>query len=203
MATSRRRGPEADPTAGRRADARRNIAAILDAAVSCLASDPDASINDIARAAGVGRVTLYGHFTSRTELVDKAFAHVVDQAEQALAAVDVTGDPRDALARLVGATWQIVDRLRALLVAAQHELPPRRIRTLHDRPMRRVRTLIERGREEGAFRTDQPIEWLVATFYAVLHGAAEEVTAGRVPDPDAAGLITATLLSAYSPPSAG
>jgi hypothetical protein len=39
-----------------RADARRNIALILDAAQSCLARDPDASMSDIAVAAGVGRV---------------------------------------------------------------------------------------------------------------------------------------------------
>ena len=45
-----------------RADARRNIAAILDAATDCLARDPEMSIADIAAAAGVGRITLYGHF---------------------------------------------------------------------------------------------------------------------------------------------
>ena len=36
------------------ADARRNIALILDAAESCLAHDPDASMSDIAAAAGLG-----------------------------------------------------------------------------------------------------------------------------------------------------
>src|ERR1700731_535694 len=49
----------------RRADARRNIASILDAAQDCLSRDPTASIADIAQAAGVGRVTLYGHFGTR------------------------------------------------------------------------------------------------------------------------------------------
>ncbi|MGH3403828.1 MAG: hypothetical protein ACRDRJ_15215 [Streptosporangiaceae bacterium] len=43
----------------RRADARRNIAAILEAALDCLARDPQASIADIAAGAGVGRITLY------------------------------------------------------------------------------------------------------------------------------------------------
>ena len=60
----------AAPGRERRADARRNIAAILDAALLCLARDPDASIADIAQAAGVGRVTLYGHFKSRADLID-------------------------------------------------------------------------------------------------------------------------------------
>lgn len=70
---------------GRRADAERNIAAIIDAGVRLLSSDPNASVADIAQAAGVGRVTLYGHFPSRETLVDRVLAHAVAQAEHALA----------------------------------------------------------------------------------------------------------------------
>ena len=117
-----------------------------------------------------------------------------------LDAVDLTGDPGAALARLVSSSWRVVDRSRMLLLAAQRELPAGRIRAHHDKPMRRVRSLLERGRRDGAFRDDLPADWLVATFYSVLHGAAGEITAGRL-DPDrAAGAITATLLAAYTAP---
>jgi TetR/AcrR family transcriptional repressor of mexCD-oprJ operon len=51
-------GAVRDKATPRRADARKNIAAILEAATACLAKDPDVSINEIAKAAGVGRVTL-------------------------------------------------------------------------------------------------------------------------------------------------
>ena len=60
-----------------RADARRNIAAILDAATECLAHDPEMSIADIAAAAGVGRITLYGHFRTRADLVDAVLVRTV------------------------------------------------------------------------------------------------------------------------------
>lgn len=43
----------------KRADAQRNIEAILDAAAVCLSGNPEASIAEIAQTAGVGRVTLY------------------------------------------------------------------------------------------------------------------------------------------------
>ena len=59
------RSPSTRPARPQRADARRNVAAILDAAVLCLTRNPDASIADIAEAAGVGRVTVYGHFKTR------------------------------------------------------------------------------------------------------------------------------------------
>ena len=75
----------------------------------------------------------------------------------------------------------------------------RTARPAHDEPMSRVRSLIESGRRAGAFRADLPADWLVAVFYAVTHGAATEIRAGRLDAADAVGTITATLLAAYAP----
>jgi TetR/AcrR family transcriptional regulator, mexCD-oprJ operon repressor len=149
-----------------------------------------------------GRVTLYGHLASRAELIDAAFARTLGQAHEILDAVDLAGDPRDALARLVDSSWQIVDQYRTLLLAAEHELPPGRIRAHHDKPMRRIRALIGRGQREGVFRADLPAPCLVAVAYSVMHGAAAEISNGRLKAADAARVITATLLAAYTPPDA-
>jgi AcrR family transcriptional regulator len=196
------------PTAARRAapraqraDARRNIAAILDAATDCLARDPDMSIADIAAAAGVGRITLYGHFKTRAELVEAVLARTLEHADAVLDATDTTGDPSAALARLVASSWQIVHHFRNILLAAHRELPAERIRGVHDRILRRVRTLIERGQRAGTFRTDLPKQWLVTTTFSLMHAAAEDAAAGRIKAQDAAGLITATLLAAFTPPT--
>ena len=183
-----------------RADARRNVAAILDAALECLARNPQASTTDIAKAAGVGRVTLYGHFPSRADLVDAAFAHALQQASATLEAVDLSGDPRDALTRLIASSWQIIDRHQVLLGVAEAELPPERIRAYHSEPMGRVHALIAAGQHSGVYRGDLPADWLVAVFYAVMHGAAAEIRAGRLGSADAVGVITATLLAVYAPP---
>ncbi|MEU1213727.1 helix-turn-helix domain-containing protein [Streptomyces sp. NPDC005791] len=51
------------------------------------------TLSEIARAAGVGRVTLYAHFASRAEVVDAAMTLVVDQGNRALDSVDLVGDP--------------------------------------------------------------------------------------------------------------
>jgi TetR/AcrR family transcriptional regulator, mexCD-oprJ operon repressor len=187
-------------TTTKRADAQRNIAAIVDAATECLSRDPGASTSEIAKAAGVGRVTLYGHFPSRSDLVDAVFAHAIEGGEAALGQVDLTGDPRAALARLIESSWHLVDRFRALLVAAQETLPPGRVRELHADPMARVEGLIERGRKEGVFRTDLPTSWLVGSMHSVMHGAADEIHAGRLTPDKAAEYITATVLAAFTPP---
>lgn len=189
-------------TAGRRADARRNIAKILDAAVEVLGDDPTASVGAIAEAAGVGRVTLYGHFASREELIEAAMRRAIDQGEEQLADVDLSGDPRAALDRLIHSSWQLVARSRNLLVAVQDSLSPERIRTLHDRPARRLGKLIRRGQDAGVFRSDLPVSWLVSVAHNVIHGAAAEINAGRLSTRDAPRAISATILAAYTPPGA-
>lgn len=185
----------------RRADARRNVAAILEAATTCLTRDPEVSIADIAAAAGVGRITLYGHFKTRPELIDAVLVQVIERSDAALAATDTTGDPARALARLVAASWQIVHQFRNILAAAQRELPAERIRGVHDRVLHRAQELLRRGRDAGAFRTDLPEEWQLTTAMALMHAAAEDVSSGQIKAGDAAGLITATLLAALAPPA--
>jgi len=85
------------PDRAKRADAVRNVEAIVDAATRLLAVNPDVSINEIAKAAGVGRVTLYGHFDSRATLISEVAARAIAHTDQTLAQVDLDGDPRDVL----------------------------------------------------------------------------------------------------------
>src|SRR5687767_13755843 len=102
----------------RRADARKNIAAILDAATECLAVDPEASLNDIAAAAGVGRVTLYGHFGNRAGLVSQVVDRAMAASDAELESVDLEGDARAALGRLLVASWHVTHRFGGLVLAA-------------------------------------------------------------------------------------
>ncbi|MEU0042831.1 TetR/AcrR family transcriptional regulator [Streptomyces werraensis] len=187
-------------TAGKRADALRSIEAIVQAAAECLGQNPEASLSEIARAAGVGRVTLYAHFNSRAEVVDAAMSRAIERGNEVLDTVDLTGDPLLALARYIEAGWHLVDQSRALLVAAQRELSAGRIRALHAGPAARVEALVARGRAEGVFRTDLPVAWMVNVLHAIMHSAAEEIRAGRLTSGHAADRITTTVLAAFTPP---
>jgi AcrR family transcriptional regulator len=190
-AGARRRAP--------RADARRNVAAILDSATECLIRDPEATVAEIAKQAGVGRVTLYGHFPTRADLVDAVFARVSAEAEEILAGVDTGGDPVAALTRLVSSTWRVVHSTGAVLAAAERELPAERIRGHHDSHLARMTALIRRGRSAGVFRTDLPEQWLVTTGYTLMHAAADETMAGRIDADSAGNALIATLIAAYTP----
>jgi AcrR family transcriptional regulator len=76
-----------------RADARRNLERVLDAAAEVFAaSGPDASIDEIARLAGVGHGTVFRRFPTKDDLmfavIERHVAEMRELAEQAIAAAD-------------------------------------------------------------------------------------------------------------------
>lgn len=184
----------------KRADALRNIEAILEAATTCLARDPDASISSIAEAAAVGRVTLYGHFESRSALIAQVAARAVQQTHAALAGVDLDGDPRAALVRLLRATWDLTHRFGALIVAAENAVPADKLREVHAQPAARVKALLRRGRRDGCFRTDMPLAWQVMMIQSVLHAASAAAHRGEITVAKAPLLVCGTVLAALTPP---
>ncbi|GAA3235977.1 TetR/AcrR family transcriptional regulator [Nonomuraea helvata] len=188
------------PVPARRADAERNIAAILAAATRLLSADAAASVADIAKAAGVGRVTLYGHFPSREALLDAVLDHAVDVADAVLAdeSIDTAPAP-EAMAGLLRSSWEVLDRHRRLFLAADRVLATERIREHHDRPLQRVERLIARGQRDGDFRTDLPLAWLVTTFFSIIHSAAQEREAGRLAPEEVEPVLIKTMLSLLSP----
>lgn len=191
--------PSADPAGRgrRRADAERSIAAIIEAGLRCFVARPDVSMSDIARAAGVSRVTLYAHFPSREALLDAVLELAVTEANAALDTDDRSDLPaREALVRLLHSSWRILDRHGSLRSAVAQGLPETRVREQHERVLDRVRALIVRGQREGAFRTDLPRDWLVTVMYSLLHATADEVLAGRLDPGEAPDVLEATVLSA-------
>jgi AcrR family transcriptional regulator len=184
----------------RRADALRNMEALLDAAAVRLSEDSDASMADIAAEAGVGRATLYAHFPSRRDLIDATVARALAEGHAALDGVDLSGDPRGALCRLIASSWLLIAQIGSLMAAAQTELSSERLLELHEQPAARVDELIRRGQDEGVFRTDLPASWLVALLHVTMHGTAGEIREGRIIHTDAAFVIGSSVLAAYTPP---
>ncbi len=83
-----------------RADARRNIDAVLEAAKTVFAtSGVDAPVREIATKAGVGVGTLYRHFPQRADLVAAVFRHEVDACADAAPVLAAEHGPDEALAR--------------------------------------------------------------------------------------------------------
>jgi len=187
------------PAPRRRADAERSIARILDAAVDALASDPDASMAEIAGRAGVVRATIYVHFPTREALLG-AVTHraIAEVAEVIEAAQPDRGDPAEALTRVIEASWQRLGRYHALVAINTQQHGHDELRQRHSIVLATLEPLIERGQADGSFRADVPAAWHLSMLMALMHAASGELGAGRVTDDDAGPALVATILGAVS-----
>jgi AcrR family transcriptional regulator len=179
----------------RRSDAERSIGAILDAAVDVLGERPEASMAEIAAAAGVARQTVYAHYRTREALL----AAVAERAmAQAVAAIDAAepeqGPPAEALDRLVRAWWLTVERharvLEALAAAASGA---EEVHGFHAPILERIERFVRRGQRAGKFDRRLPAGWVAAAFLALMHAAAEGVAAGRIGADEAGCALARTV----------
>jgi AcrR family transcriptional regulator len=74
----------------------RNHAAILEVAHDLLASSPTASMNEIAKRAGVGAGTLYRHFPTREDLILAVYRHDMQKLADSVGELLKTHSPLDA-----------------------------------------------------------------------------------------------------------
>jgi AcrR family transcriptional regulator len=183
----------------RRADAERSVAAILDAALDALASDPDSSMSEIARRAGVVRATIYVHFPTRTDLLDAVMEHAVAQVAQATKNAEPDrGEPVEAVERVLLATWRELARFHALLAINTARLSAEELRRRHLPVLDQLEPLIERGQKQDLFRSDLPVDWHLAVIRAIVHTTSHEIRAGRLPESDAEAAMLSTVISAIS-----
>jgi AcrR family transcriptional regulator len=140
-----------------RADAERNRAALLAAAREVFGEHGlDASLDEIARRAGVGNATLYRRFPTRRDLVAEVFADqmtdYVRLAETALTEPDPWAAFVGYLTRLF--EMQAADRgLSQLLVTTSFD-GDERLGALRTAAQRSTDAVIERAQAAGALRTD-------------------------------------------------
>jgi AcrR family transcriptional regulator len=83
-----------------RADAQRNLDALLEAAKAVFAaSGVDAPVREVAARANVGVATLYRHFPQRADLIAAVFRREIDACAAAAAALAREHEPSEALAQ--------------------------------------------------------------------------------------------------------
>ncbi|MGW7049168.1 TetR/AcrR family transcriptional regulator [Streptomyces avermitilis] len=192
----------ADMTTGNTSRADANRRRILDVALAELLRDPDASMDQIARAAGVVRRTVYGHFPSREALIST----LVDGAVEAVAAAHAAGresvaDPAESLARSTLAVWEIADRYRILVALAQRSVTVQGIR---DRltPVRQACVeLLRRGLEQGVFESPLPAPALAYVHEQMLFALMEAVNDGLLAAEEAGRSAAVTMLTAAGVPA--
>ena len=182
----------------RRSDAQRSAAAVLDAAVSVLGRSPDASMEQIAAAAGVTRPTIYAHFGSREGLVAAVLDRVTDEALVAIEAAALDEGPAaDALVRFIDATWEVFERTPALLHLAGEPTDAAADAARHEPVTEHLTRLIRRGQRSREFDPGLPASWLVTATIALGHAAWEAVADERMDLQTAAPVLRRSVLALY------
>ncbi|MFG2883113.1 TetR/AcrR family transcriptional regulator [Streptomyces sp. NPDC048297] len=168
-----------------RADARRNYERLLKVAAEAFAEHGEnASLDDIARRAGVGSGTLYRHFPTRQALLEAAY---VDRVE----ALGARGEelakelpPGEALTRwlheVCAATIQ-VRGMKSLLGSAVSDGGSAAVTVCGTVVQGTATRLVEAAQAEGSLRADlEPVELLrlvhgVATASELANGQGKEI----------------------------
>jgi AcrR family transcriptional regulator len=140
-----------------RADAMRNRERVLEAAKAVFsAGGPDASLEAVARRAGVGIGTLYRHFPTREALFEAVYRreveHLADLAEQLKGEVA----PAEALRRWLRSNVELVatkQGMSAALALAAHGSSELYAYTF-DRLTKAVGALLDRAAAAGEIRAD-------------------------------------------------
>jgi TetR/AcrR family transcriptional regulator, mexCD-oprJ operon repressor len=191
----------AEPADHRRATAERNVQAIVDAAEALLHEGQAASIAAVAARAGVSRVTVYAHFSTREAILEAVIERTVARAGVVFdEAMSGATSAMEALERAIAASWAELSRNSAIAEAAAAQLSPEALRRTHESGYAHVRRMFTAGVEAGEFRSDVPVEWLVSVCYALLHAAGDDVRAGRLDGASALHALTTTMRAAFTPP---
>jgi AcrR family transcriptional regulator len=139
----------------RRADASRNHERILFAARAVFVEHGlEASLDEIARRAGVGNATLYRHFGDREDLIRQVATHVIAQvADDAESALAEEADPFQALRRCVQAAGS--HGVGAVLQAVRGRFTKDdAFFAVRDRGVAAFEEIMRRARETGQLRAD-------------------------------------------------
>jgi AcrR family transcriptional regulator len=184
-----------------RADAERSVRAILEAAERVLAQDAGASLEQIAEAAGLTRITVHRRFANRQALLE---ALAVSAKQHLIKAIeDARPESAPALVALYRVTSNVLRVKSAWRFTLSHSTPhSEAAAALWVEIDAHTVGLLTRAQREGLLAPTTDLQWTRQVYYALLSEAlnlpAQKDSA--VPDPDTlATLVIDTLLHGAGP----
>lgn len=165
--------------------------AILEAATHLLAERGDATMADVADAAGVGRTTVYRHFPTREVLLGSMWRRAVDEAAEQLADAGLHDCPgEEGVARAVRALLAVGDRYVVLTrerVVGDPKVAERKLGAP-------LAALIDRGQRERTLRADVDSVVLLEAFGGAIHAGIRLMSERELGLEDASAHVTRLYL---------
>ncbi|MFI0237876.1 TetR/AcrR family transcriptional regulator [Streptomyces sp. NPDC016845] len=163
-----------------RADTRRTVRTILEAAERVLSANPAATVEQIAEAAGVARTTVHRRFASREALISALAAWATQRFHEAVeAARPRTAPPAVALYQVTVNVLRVKTGWGFAMGALPTDAPE--VAEVHADVLHQCAQLFTRLRDAGLLAPDTDLDWAQRVYYALIHEAAD-----KAPETDAA-----------------
>lgn len=174
---------------------------ILDAAAEVLARRPDATLQSIAKAAGISRTTIFNKFVTRDALLEALAVDSLKRIGEVMAWV-----PTDMVSENSEEFASVMLRVTAGLMPLGPETAFLRVvpgwgNELDGHWVEAVTPLavyIGKAQSCGIVRSDQPARWLVASYVGLLFAAWDEISEGELGQAQASRLVIETWMSGAS-----
>jgi AcrR family transcriptional regulator len=139
------------------------VVRIIDTAAALLAARQNASVAEIATAAGVSRGTIYRHFPTRAALLRTLADSASTEAKQRVHDANLENVPiEDAIGRAARALVAVANRYPATLQ------DPTILGTENPAIREPLTTLLQRGQADGRIRSDVPLDCLLESLLALV-----------------------------------
>lgn len=164
-----------------RRDAQRNRALLIEAARDVFAKRGlEASLDDVARQAGVGVGTAYRHFANKFELAEAVVREAVHEIAEEATRAAAHDDPWAGLVGFLESVLRHQTGNRALREVMMGVHDPAKSGEVHDLLSGPITTLLARAKQAGAVRPD--VEPSDLGFVAIMLCQVADVTADSAPD---------------------
>ena len=174
---------------------------ILETAAEVLARRPDATLQSIAKAAGISRTTIFNKFATRDALIEALAVDSLRRIGEVMARVPSDVDSNDSagfasvMREVTAGLMPLGPRTAFLRVVPGwgNELDRYWVEAVTP-----LAVYIGMAQSHGMLRGDQPARWLVASYIGLLFASWDEISQGELGHAQASRLVTDTWISGAS-----
>ncbi len=167
---------------------------VLRTSAALLTRKSTATMDEVAKAAGISRATLHRHFAGRDALVRALEALCIAECEAALESARLDDGPASDAVRRMVREIEPAAGLLAFLYTESQLFEGEEQNTGWARIDDRIAAVFRRGQRSGEFRIDLTPAWLTEAIYGLVASGAWAVSEGRVAAKDFHFMIVELLL---------
>jgi TetR/AcrR family transcriptional regulator, mexCD-oprJ operon repressor len=167
---------------------------VLRSAAALLTRKSTATMDEVAKAAGISRATLHRHFAGRDALVRALEALGIEECEAAVDRARPDDGPASEAVRRLVREIQPAAGLLAFLYGESQLWEGERQNDGWQRLDARIGAVFQRGQRSGEFRIDLTPVWLTEALYGLIASCAWATLDGRVAARDFPTMVAELLL---------